>query len=130
MEIQRKKILFVPLAGIIERGESGLHVRKDVMRRMRSLKNIVRVAVVTDGNDSGDFFKAFLKAVEFFVFCYCKTAVSTHYKTDDTSVIDDVMKTLPHGLRKRELMVMVGDKESAERFGIDFIEMEDFVCTG
>lgn len=164
MDINKKKILFIDLDGTLIRTASGktfaedvtdFRIRKDVLDKIRSMKNLLRVEIVTNQGGipqylSEEDFMAKLKAVEFFIFCYCKVAVGTHYcislddkdpnRKPNTGMLDDTMETLPPNIRKKDLMLMVGDasgkegdfsdsdRRTAENFGIDYMDVEDFVC--
>lgn len=100
-------------------GLTDFHVDRVLLDRIRSL-NLSRVAIIAGESGDKDY-NAKVKTVEFFVFCYCKTAVSTHARTE--TIVEDIMAKLTHSLRKKELIFSVG-----ERFGdIDFISKEDFI---
>lgn len=115
MDINRKKVLIITEYNVVADGDQvDFHFRKDVLDRICSL-NISHVAVVLKEDEP--LVRA--KTIEFYIFAYCKTAVSTH-KAD---VIDEVMRMLPHNQRKRELFVSIGE----EYPGIDKLSMEDFL---
>ena len=122
MDITRKKVLFISLDNVLadDKGITDFHVRRDILDRIRSL-NISRVVIIYPHSEDKDFF-AKVKAIEFFVFAYCKTAVSTICQKED--MVEDITDTLSSGLKKKELFVSIG----CEVDGIDHIKMEDFLC--
>ena len=161
MDLKKKKVLFIDLDDTLIKTSSGetfaqditdFRVRKDVLDKIREL-NICRVAIVTNQGGIPDFvseedFRAKLKAIEFFVFAYCKIAVSSHFcaSVDDndprrkpnTGMLEEVWQSIPSSLRKRDLMLMVGDASggdawsdtdlrTAENFSIDYMDINDFV---
>ena len=162
MDINKKKVLLIDLDGTLIKPVEGkifpkditdFRIRKDVADRIRSLKNVVRVAIVSNQGgipeyvDEADFI-AKIKTIEFFLFAYCKVAVSSHYCTDkddshrrkpDIGMLEEVTETLPHNLRDKSKMLMIGDasgKEgdffdsnlmAAKNYGIDYLDVEEFV---
>lgn len=161
MDIKKKKVLFVDLDGTLITTSSGntfaqdvtdFRVRKDVLDRIREL-NVSRVAIVTNQGGipqhiSEDDFIAKLKTIEYFVFTYCKIAVSSHYcssldnedprRKPNTGMMEEVMDTLPRSLCNKEQMLMIGDASgngawsdsdlmTARNFGIDYMDVNDFV---
>lgn len=161
MDITKKKILFIDLDDTLIKTASGetfaqditdFRVRKEVLDRIKSL-NFSRVAIITNQGGIPKYvtledFIAKLKTIEFFVFSYCKIAVSSHFcdsmddndprRKPNTGMLEDVMHTLPNGLRKKEIMLMVGDAsgngawsdndiKTAENFGIDYMDVNDFI---
>ena len=121
MDLNRKKVLIIPFEKVLTEssGVTDFHVRREVLEKIRHM-NISRVAIVSGESDDNDYF-AQVKAVEYFVFVYCKTAVSTHKDSD--GVVDEVMGMLPHNLRKKETFLSVGRKLE----GIDSLSLEDFL---
>ena len=130
-------------------------IKKEVVDKIRSMQGLQRVAIVSNQGGIPEFvteedFKAKLKAIEFFIFVYCNVAVSSHYCADkdktnprrkpNTGMFDEVMESLPRSLTKKENMLMVGDasgnvgdysdsdKMAAENFGIDYLDVEEFLC--
>lgn len=121
MDLNRKKVLFIPIEGVLV--ESGnvmdLNFRRDVLEKIRHL-NISRVAIMVDDSEEKDYFTK-IKTVEYFVFVYCKTAVSIHKNNE--GVVGEVMGMLPHNIRKKETFLSVGCKLD----GIDSLSLEDFL---
>ena len=119
MDITKKKVLLIPLEPIdTGNGLTDIHIRREVLDRIHQL-NICRVAITYGDYDSGYFVK--IKAIEFFVFAYCKIAVSTYHRTEDMT--DEILGTLPHNMRKRECLLSIGEKVK----GMDYLTMEDFL---
>lgn len=117
MDLNKKKVLFIPFEELTQKDVS--KVSKGILDKVNAL-NIQRVAIIID--DTADkFLAAYYKSTEFFVFAYCKTAVSLHKRCDD--IIGEVTALMPHNLKKKDLMVSVGEKIE----GIDYISVEDFV---
>ncbi len=164
MDINKKKVLFIDLDDTLIKTVSGdtfprdvtdFQIRKEVVDKIRSLKDLQRVVIVSNQGGIPEYqteedFKAKMKAVEFFVFVYCNVAVSSYYCADtdksnprrkpNTGMFEEALLTMLPSLRKKELMLMVGDasgkpndfsnsdKKAAENFGIDYMDVEDFVC--
>lgn len=162
MDINKKKVLFIDLDDTLTHTCSGdtfpnditdYRLDLDVINRIRSMRSLQRIAIVSNQGGIPDIvkeedFKAKIKGVEFFLFVYCGVAVSSHYCADtdkknprrkpNTGMLEEVMSTLPYALRKKEVMLMVGDasgkpndfsdsdKMTAENFGIDYLDVEDF----
>ena len=121
MDLNRKKVLFIPLDGVlVENGNvMDLNFRRDVLEKIRHM-NISRIAIMVEESEDKDYFTK-IKTVEYFVFVYCKTAVSIH--KDNEGVVGEVMGMLPHNIRKKETFLSVGCKLD----GIDSLSLEDFV---
>jgi len=127
MEIGRKKIVILPLENVTDTATgkeqpedvTDFRIRKDVIDRLKALKSVSRVIITSEKDDKE--FLPMMKAVEFFVFVYCNTAVMV------TSSLDELAETLPHSLKRKELMLSVGDKAAAEYFNTDYITLEDFL---
>ena len=161
MDLKKKKILFIDLDDTLIRTSSGetfaqdvtdFRLRKDVLDKIKS-EAFMRVAIITNQGGipqyiSEEDFVAKIKTIEFFVFSYCKVAVSCHFcasmdkedprRKPNTGMLQEVMSTLPNGLRKKEVMLMVGDASGngawcdsdlkrAENFGIDYMDINEFV---
>ena len=123
MDITKKKVLLIPMDYVLTDGGglTDFHVRREILDRIRSL-NVTRVVIIYSNSEDKDFF-AKVKAIEFFVFAYCKTAVSVALKGAD--MLDNIMSSLSYRLRSKEFCVCIGDKVD----GVDDITMEDFLCT-
>ena len=121
MDLNRKKVLFIPLEDTLTEGGdvTEFRVRRDVLDKIRKT-NILRIAIVYDEQDDEDF-NTKVKSVEFFVFAYCKVAVTSHKRTE--CFVDDVMNILPHNLRRKEVILSVGEKFE----GIDYMDLNTFV---
>ena len=161
MDLKKKKILFIDLDDTLIKTSSGetfaqditdFRLRKDVLDKIKA-SNFMRVAIITNQGGIPKFvteedFIAKMKTIEFFVFSYCKVAVSSHFcasmdkedprRKPNTGMLEEVVSTLPNGLRKKEVMLMVGDAsgngawsdsdlKTAENFGIDYMDVNDFV---
>lgn len=118
MDINRKKVLFIASGCILseEGGFTDFHIRKDVLDRIQDL-NISHVAIIFPNSEH----HVKVKTLEFFVFAYCKVAVSTHTISD--TLMDEVTEMLQHNMRNRDLMLSVG----IEIDNIDNISLEDFL---
>ena len=117
MDISKKKVLFIPSDNVLTDG--GGYVRQEVLDRICQ-SDFTRIAIITENSDD-KYFKAKVKAIEIFVFSYCKTAVSSHKRSD--MMVDEVMQDLPYSCRKRECMLSVGEHID----GIDYVDLEKFV---
>ena len=163
MDLNKKKVLFIDLDDTLIKTVSGesfprdctdFQIKKPVVDVIRSMKGLQRIAIVSNQGGIPEFvseedFKAKLKAVEFFLFVYCgDVAVSSVYCADidkenprrkpNIGMFEEVLNTLPYHLRKKELMLMVGDasgkkddysdsdKMAAKNFGIDYMDVNDF----
>ena len=121
MDLNRKKVLFIPLEGTLTEGGgvTEFRVRREVLDRIRKT-NISRVAIIYDEQKDSDF-NTKVKSVEFFVFAYCKVAVTSHRRCDD--IVDVVMNILPHNLRRKDVLLSVGEKIE----GMDYMDLKTFV---
>lgn len=120
MDLNRKKVLLIPLDNALTAGGglTDFHVRRAVLDRIRQL-NISHVVIIVGESDDKDF-NSKVKAIQFFVFAYCKIAVGTNKRSN--GLIGEVMEHLPHSMRKKECFVSVGEKIT----GVDYISLEDF----
>lgn len=118
MDINRKKVLLISQDSLLsdDQGVTDFHVRQAVLDRIVKLK-FSSVAIIFRDTEN----HAKVKTVEYFVFAYCKVAVSTHVRGD--GLLEEIMGTLPHGMRKPEVFVSVGEKID----GVDFLRLEDFL---
>lgn len=120
VDLNKKKVIIIPEGVLTEKGGvTEISVRRDILNRIRSL-NAQRVVIIIGESEDKDY-PSRVKTVEFMVFSYCKTAVSSH-KASDT-LIDEVMASLPHNQRKREFFLTIGWKIP----GVDHISVEEFV---
>ena len=121
MDLNRKKVLFIPLEDTLTEGGdvTEFRVRREVLDRIRKT-NISRVAIIYDEQQDEDF-NTKVKSVVFFVFAYCKVAVTSHRRTE--SVVEDVMNILPHNLRRKDVLLSVGEKIE----GMDYIDLKTFI---
>ena len=119
MDNNRKKVLLIPFDGILTK-EHTFDINKGICDKIRRMPNVQRVAIIADKSDDA-FYNARKKSVEFFVFMYCNTAVSTHERGD--GMVESIMDMLPHNIRKKDYMLSVGEKIE----GIDYVEPNDFV---
>lgn len=120
MDINRKKVILIPESVLTEIGGlTDLKLRRDILNRIRNM-NVQRVAIILSESEDEDYISR-VKTMEFFVFSYCKTAVSSHHRGD--TLLDEITAMLPHSLRKRECMLSVGEKTPM----LDYISVEDFV---
>lgn len=121
MDLNRKKVLFIPLEGVLTDG-GGLtefSIRRGLLDRIRQM-NVSRVALIVGDSDDADY-KVKVKAVEFFVFLYCRTAVSSHHRGN--GLVDEVIGDLPHNSRKREHFLSIGERIDK----MDYMDLEEFV---
>ena len=130
MDINRKKVLFLPL-DVLTQSESPkditeFRVRTDIVDRIKSSR-IARVAIVSrlDYPFSKSDMKTLLKTMEFFVFSYCQVAVSSHYVGN---FFKEVLESLPNNLKHTEHMLVV-DRDSmlADELDIDYMNLNDFL---
>ena len=163
MDLNKKKVLFIDLDDTLIKTVSGesfprdvtdFQIKKDVVDKIRSMKGLQYVAIVSNQGGIPEYvteadFKAKLKAVEFFLFVYCNVAILSYYCADtdksnprrkpNVGMLEDVVSVLPHNLRRKDMMLMVGDasgkaddwsssdRETAENFDIDYLDVNDFV---
>lgn len=163
MDFREKKVLFLDVDGTLITTATGevfakditdFRVRKKVLDIIKA-SNISRVALVMNQGGIPEFvseedFIAKLKTLEFFVFTYCKKAVSSHYcasqdkddprRKPNTGMLEEAVATLPSKMRDKACMLMVGDasgkegdwsdsdKMTAENYGIDYMDINDFLC--
>lgn len=148
MDYNKKKITFISSESIIRTvsGEArptyptDFTIRQDVVDKLRSMPLLGRVSILANKPTLGFAdFTPMGKAVEFFVFLYCNVAADMHVCYDegnrmmpDAGMIDEVLDVLPKGLKSIGGILFVGcsdiDKETASRYCIDYIDVEDFVC--
>ena len=120
MDLNRKKVILIPESVLTDGGGlTDLRLRRDILDRIRNM-NVQRVAIILSESEDKDYISR-VKTMEFFVFSYCKTAVSSHHRND--TLLEEITASLPHGLRKRECFLFVGEKFP----GIDHISVEDFL---
>jgi hypothetical protein len=120
MDIGRKKVLIVHLDDVLTvRGDiAQICVKRNLLDRIRTT-NISRVAIVYD-DDSDKDFHVKVKTIEFFMFAYCRIAVSTHRNGE--AMMDEILESLPHNMRRKDVLLSIG-----ERKGIDCINIDDFI---
>ena len=121
METAYKKIIIFSLGDLVENTTDDVtefKFRKELLDRINQHKNILWV-LITHDKDEREYMPQ-LKAVELFVFTYCKKAVCCHRTRNG------VLDVLPHNLRKRDLMFTL-DKEMATEHGMDYIDINDFL---
>ena len=126
MDLVRKKIIIINLKDLIATASgkdtpedvTDFRIRKEVLDRLVSLRNISRVIITHDLDEKA--YMPQLKAVEFFVFVYCKTAALT---LRDVSCM---MDRLPHNQRKREHILSL-DPEAAELLEVESMTIEEFL---
>lgn len=121
MNIDRKKVLLIPLEGVLTEGGGVTEIllRRELLDRIRRM-NISHVAIITGESDDKDY-QVKVKTVEYFVFVYCKTAVSTHQVGE--RLFDEIAGRLPHNQRKKEVFLSVGCRID----GVDGLSLEDFL---
>ena len=121
MDLSNKKIAVFRLVDIAGSGSgvTDFHIREDLLRRICENRSITRIIIIHD-NDEREYL-AQTKAVEMFVFIYCKTAVFCKPRKED------FMNLLPQGIRRKENIVCIGDRQAAEETGADYITLEDFL---
>ena len=117
MELTRKKVLLIDLSSLLseDNGLTDFHIRQDILDRIATL-NIQYVIIIT-GEKSVK-----TKAIEFFIFSYCKVAVRV--LTEEESSFEALSPVMPHNMRKRDVFLSVGRKMD----NIDNITIEDFIC--
>ena len=118
MDINKKKVLLIRQNALLSenRGLTDFHIRQDVLDRIKS-SNIGYVAILFDKDES----KVKMKAIEYFVFAYCKVGVSVHIRQD--TIVDETTHFLQHNFRKRENFLSIG----IEVEGIDQLSLEAFL---
>ena len=126
--MNKKKVLFIDLDVITEtvsgdvfpRDITDFHIRKDVLDKISSVRGLQRIVIVSN-EEIGKELNAIMKSVEFFLFVYLGLAVSTY-----SHISEDIIRALPHSLRKREQMVYVGsEKAIADEFDLDYMTYEE-----
>lgn len=126
MDINKKKVLitdtslFPPASGGSVREDAmDFRLRKDILDRIKTLRNISRVSVIVSNDGlTDDALEVLRKEVEYLIFIYCKVAVRTF------TTVGDAVDALPHNLQRRDAILEVGEKRMAD---YDFIRTEDFV---
>ena len=127
MDLLRKKIVILSLGSIINTASgkeeqediTDFRIRKEILDKLNTIKGLSRVVVIHGLNEKE--FLPMLKALEFFIFVYCKTAVSC------MASCDGLMDSLPHNLRRKDVILSVGSNEASELLNSDYVTKEDFL---
>ena len=147
MDYSKKRIVFISaesLLGTLSGADKPSYptdftIRQDVIDRLRDMPLLGRVAILAN-RPSLDIraFTPMGKAVEFFVFLYCNVAADVHVCYEEgermmpgTGMIDEVLDALPKGMKSIGGLLFVGcsdiDRETAGRYCIDYVNIEDYV---
>ena len=147
MDISKKKIVFISLESLVGTysGEAqpthptDFRIRRDVVDRLREMPVLGRVAILANRPllELPDF-TPMGKAVEFFLFLYLNVAADIHVCYEegkrmmpDTGMVDEVLDALPKGMKSIGGLLFVGcsdtDAETAGRYCIDYVNVEDYV---